>query len=84
MNSVLDLPYGDSGNFIGDGNADDFTAGFLKFQNLFDRGPDIARIRTGHGLNHDRRIAADLNTPQNNWSCFFPLGNRIQEKTLSV
>ena len=80
----LDLPDGGRCCFIGNGHADDFTAGLFQLLDLFDRGLDVARIRGGHGLDDDGRIAADLNTAEKNGSCFFSSDDRTQKNTLSL
>src|SRR5207249_890979 len=45
---------------VWDRHADDLTAGLLQLANLLDRGLHIAGVRRGHGLDGNRRIAADL------------------------
>jgi hypothetical protein len=64
MNQGADLMDGNRGRFIGNGNADNFAARLLQPPDLPDGGFDIARIARGHGLNDDRRIAADPDTPE--------------------
>ena len=84
MNPVLDLPDGRCCRFIGNRNTDDFTARLFQFADLFDRGVDVARIGGGHGLDNDRRIAADLHPSQGDGSCFLSSNGRIQTGTLSL
>ena len=57
----MDLMDGDRSRLIGDGDTNNFTTCLLQGIDLINRGFGVAGIGGGHGLDHDRGIAADPN-----------------------
>jgi hypothetical protein len=66
MDSGTDPMDGDRCRLIRNGDTNDFTTRFLQRVNLLDRGSDVAGIAGGHGLDHNRCIAADPDTSEIN------------------
>ncbi len=52
--------HGSGGIFIVDGDTNQFRTRASQFGDLAHAGGDIGRVRIGHGLDHQRRAAADL------------------------
>ncbi len=84
MDPGLDLVDGGCRRFIGNGDTDDFTTRLFQLMDLLDRGLDIARVAGGHGLDHDRCIAADLHPPERDGFCLSSSDGRTQTDTLSL
>jgi hypothetical protein len=64
MDPGTDLMNGHRSRLIGNGDADDFTARLLQRVDLRYRRPNISVIAGGHGLDHDRCVAADPDTSE--------------------
>ena len=64
---------GGGGFFVVDGDADQFGAGPGEGGDLLDGRGDVGRVGVGHGLHHDRCIAADAHTADGGCNCLSTL-----------